>query len=312
LIANPLLDAWVVIDGDALEVAPVPARRAAEPPPAVRIGELLFFTTLMSPWAISDDAHSRFTCETCHWEGYGDGRIHYTGRDDVHATTRPLRGLAQGRPYFSRALDPTMTDMVHAEFGVAARGTGQPSWFAVDRALAPWLARVPGAAASLSPLDLRGAFMAFLGVFGHEANPVVAGRTAFAPEERRGAEVFRDRCEACHQARLVVDRAETRVGFDHWERLVMSPSGPLTWARDTRYRTGVTPYVHADGARVPALRRLYRKYPYFTNGSSPSLDHVVARVRLGADVESLQHAGETGAPLVAEERAALLAFLRLL
>ena len=48
----------------------------------------------------------------------------------------------------------------------------------------------------------------------------------------------------------------------------MSPEGALTWATDRRWKTGIVPYVHADGARVPALRRLYRKYPYFTNGTA--------------------------------------------
>jgi len=310
--ANPLLDAWVVAD-DKIEVVPVAARRAAEPAPATRLGELLFFTNLMAPWGTSEGSHSRFTCETCHFEGYGDGRVHYTGRDDVHATTRALRGLAQSRPYFSRALDKTMTDMVHAEFGVANRGTGHASWFELDRSLVPWLAYVPQVPARLSPIELRAAFMQFLGVFGHEANPVVGERRAFTDAERKGAVVFRTRCEGCHQARLVVDDPATRVAFADWERDVMSPSGAITWASDSRARTGVEPYVHADGPRVPSLRRLYRKFPYFTNGSAESITDVLARARIGAG-DAFAHAGEPAGmqSLSPDEQAALQAFLRLL
>jgi hypothetical protein len=305
LAADPPLDAWIA-DG---AVVPVAARRAREPSPDVRLGELLFFTTLLAPHAISDGAHSRFTCETCHWEGYADGRVHYTGRDDVHATTRALRGLVQGRPYFSRANDRTLAGMVHAEFGVASRGTNQPSWFDLDAAALPWL---PGLPATIDPLAQRAAFMTFLAAYGHETSPRVADRTAFAADERAGAAVFARRCEGCHQARLLVDDAATRVAASDWERHVMSRAGAIVWASDQRWATGVTPYVHPDGARVPSLRRLYRKHPYFTNGSADDLAAVVARARLGADLAGFRHQNGTGEPLPQDEHAPLLAFLRLL
>lgn len=303
--ADPLLDAWLVDDA----IVPVAARRAGEPSPEVRLGELLFFTTLLAPHAISDGAHSRFTCETCHWEGYADGRIHYTGRDNVHATTRALRGLVQGRPYFSRANDTTLAGMVHAEFGVASRGTNQPSWFDLDASALPWLRGLP---ATIEPLAQRAAFMAFLGAFGHEISPRVEGRTTFADDERRGAAIFARRCEGCHQARVLVDDASTRVDAGAWERHVMSPWATLTWASEQRWRTGVEPYVHPDGARVPSLRRLYRKHPYFTNGSAGDLATVIARARPGASLADFRHQNGTGAPLPLDEHAPLLAFLRLL
>ncbi|MEO7730331.1 MAG: hypothetical protein ABIY55_05125, partial [Kofleriaceae bacterium] len=102
IAANPLLDAWVVRRGGAPpHVVPVASPRARAV--TSRVGELLFFTTLMSPWNSADGKLSRFTCETCHHEGYVDGRTHYTGRDQVFATTRPLVGLFNNRPHFSRA-----------------------------------------------------------------------------------------------------------------------------------------------------------------------------------------------------------------
>lgn len=93
----------------------------------------------------------------------------------------------------------------------------------------------------------------------------------------------------------------------------MSPAGSIVWARDTREQTGIVPYVHPDGTRVPSLRRLYRKSPYFTNGSSLDLESVLARARVtpgGLLHDAVSDSG--GEPLDPGERAALLAFLDLL
>jgi mono/diheme cytochrome c family protein len=287
---------------------------------ASRIGELLFFTTLMSPWNSSDGKLSRFTCETCHHEGYVDGRVHYTGRGRVFAATRPLHGLGNLRPYFSRALDGTMTDMVHAEFRVANRHNGRDPWFALRRADAPWLAHVAGAPAELSPALLREAFMAFLVDFTHRANPAAVDHARFTPRERAGAELFRARCAGCHAARLVADDPGSEVGFERWEPLVLSASGPIVWSNAAYAKTGVEPYVYDRGARVAPLRRLYKKWPYFTNGSARSLGELLDRFAWGAggayhDRAPADAPGPASAApgrLTAEDRAALLAFLDLL
>ena len=315
--ANPLFDAWVAARGGGRgepRVVPVASERPARAV-ASRVGELLFFTTLMAPWNATDGKRSRFTCETCHHEGYVDGRVHYTGRDDVHVATRPLLGLFNNRPHFSRALDETTTVMVHAEFRVANRHNGRDPWFALAPADVPWLRHVADAPrAPLTPAYLREALLAFLFDFTHRTNPAAAGRAAFTPTERAGAGAFRARCEPCHAARLVADDERTAVPFERWEALVLSPAGPIVWGQAAYHQTGVTPYVHADGARVPSLRRLYKKWPYFTNGSTRSLDDVLDRFAWSA-----ARAYHDGAPpgaevqrLDARERAALRAFLDLL
>ena len=97
-----------------------------------------------------------------------------------------------------------------------------------------------------------------------------------------------------------------------WERLVLSPAGAIVWARDTREQTGIVPYVHPEGTRVPSLQRLYRKRPYFTNGSSPDLPSVLARARVMPDGFLHDAAPGAGEPLDPGDRAALLAFLDLL
>ena len=57
---------------------------------------------------------------------------------------------------------------------------------------------------------------------------------------------------------------------------------PIVWGSAGYQKTGVLPYVHEDGARTPSLRRLYKKYPYFTNGSARSLADVLDAFRFTA------------------------------
>lgn len=307
LSANPLLDAWVPIEPDAprIEVTPRPGRSAAS-----RIGEALFFTTLMAPWNDTTGARSRFTCETCHHEGYVDGRTHHTGRSDVFATTKPLVGLHGNRPYFSRALDPTMARMVHNEFRVANKASGRDPWFPLYRDDIAWMGEIEGAPEPLSPLFLRKSLLTYLIELEHVKNPATQGRSGFSPLERRGAAVFRDRCERCHAARLVSDDPDARVPFEGWEENLFGP-GTIVWGRLGYEKTGITPYVHDRGARVPSLRRLHKKRPYFTNGSAADLDVVLERIT--TDDGELQHRpGRAQAALSRPDRDALRAFLEIL
>jgi len=115
------LDAWVVASPSGNTLVRVDDASESTRSTESRLGEALLFTTLMAPWNRSDGRLSRFTCETCHFEGYVDGRTHFTGRGDVHATTKPLLGLFNNRPHFSRALDRDITTDAAARDAYAAR-----------------------------------------------------------------------------------------------------------------------------------------------------------------------------------------------
>jgi hypothetical protein len=323
--ASPLLDVWVVVDGSGARAAPVPvAQRERSGARTVdsKLGEALVFTTIMAPRQRSEGALSRFTCEACHFEGTIDGRIHDTGRmsssDHVRATTKPLWGLFNNKPLFTRAMDPSLARMAHAEFRVANANSALDPWFALTPADAPWLSLL-GVEGTRSPIELRRALVAFLRDFTPRANPRVARRLAestgeravFSDVERRGAEAFRARCVSCHGARLIGDDPATEQPFDKWETLVLSDNGPLVWSSAGRTKTGVLPYVHEEGARASSLRRVWLKSPLFTNGRASSIEDALALARV--DGETFLHISKRDLPGIGDdEREALLAFLLLL
>jgi len=296
------------------------ANRSATPPDprlppseVVRLGEALFFTNAMGPFQKAEGPLSRFTCESCHFEGGIDGRTHRTGRADVVATTKPLFGLGNNAPHFTRALDEDLTEMVFAEFRVASSNTGHSEWFDLDEAGIEWASQGRLALAPHGAADLRRALLLYLASLPHPRNPRTADKGSFTPLERRGQALFAAHCESCHQARLVTNDASTVQRYEQWESLVRSSTAPLVWARDGYEKTEVLPYVHPLGARPSSLRRIAGKTPYFTNGTAVSLSDVLALSWLSDDGTFLHAASTEGGPLFDEaERTALVAFLQLL
>lgn len=333
LAANPLFDIWMIgADEGAPGWTAVPDERD-DRSFEERLGEALVYTTAMAPDNSSEDKRSRFTCETCHFEGRGDGRTHWTGRGEVHATSKPLLGLFENRPYFSRALDKTMAVMVDNEFHVANRHGPRDPWAALSERDLAWLPMLQGWPGEVDGEALRRSLMAFLIRWTMPSNPRArarvgsGGQPEFSDVEARGAALFRDHCESCHEARLVADDPGTRVHFDRWAELVLSESGPIVWASDVYAATAIQPWVHELGARIPSLRRLHLDGPYFTTGRADSLTSVLAGVRIRTEpaiglrvdhdlVDGVARTGASaevrGAALSSSEQQALLAFLHLL
>jgi hypothetical protein len=309
--ASPLLDAWVRVERAGVRLERVEHRRAVEP--EALLGEALFFTELVAPDNDSAGAHSRFTCETCHFEGGVDGRTHFTGRGRVSVVTKPLFGLANNRPHFSRAMDPDLSSVSHNEFRVAGAGSGTDPWFTLDSERFPWLRELGIARARLSPLELRQALLSFLYAFEHPPSPSAAGRARFTPLEAAGAALFNERCVECHAARTLSDEPQSAIGLEGWEPLIFRRNAPLVWARGDYEKTGVLPYVHERGTRITSLRRLALKPRFFTSGSAPNLEQVLLRYRTTPSGGLHEASPEiTSGALGAPERRALLAFLRLL
>ncbi|HET9953547.1 MAG TPA: hypothetical protein VFQ61_03535 [Polyangiaceae bacterium] len=316
--ASSLLDAWVRADTEPVfRVRVQPVAGASEQTPSARLGEALFFTELMAPRADSTGHRSRFTCETCHFEAGTDGRVHHTGRGEVRVSTRPLLGLLENAPHFSRALDRDLTQVAHNEFRVASLGTPQNPWFSTSVERVPWLTWLGALPADLSPELLRQGLLEFLAGLepapnSHVANALAHGRSSFTSIEAAGAEVFARRCVGCHAARLFSDEPDSEVPFGTWSQWIFRDDGPVVWARGDYEKTAVLPYVHELGTRIPSLRRVDRKYPYFTNGSAHSLQSLLESFAWTRERSFHANAPAEAARLDPGERTALLAFLRLL
>lgn len=301
--ASVLLDGFVVLANDGYHFHPAPSNRPEDP--AVHLGEMLFFTNAMGPWQRAEGDLSRFTCETCHFEGGTDGRTHATGRGDIVATTKPLLGLANNGPHFTRALDEDLTEMVYAEFHVAAARSGHSEWFDLDEAQLRWPSIVPWyRQADHSPEGLRAALMNYLFETPHLKRK--DGTVGLNASETRGAELFNARCVSCHAARLVTADAATEQPMSRWSELLSTPETPIVWASEGYQKTGVLPYVHPEGARPTSLRRVSSRGPYFTNGSALTLEAVLELARFD---DSSFHAGGSGAGFSPQQIDDLLAFL---
>lgn len=74
-------------------------------------------------------------------------------------------------------------------------------------------------------------------------------------------------------------RGYESLPFADWKHWLEAEEKDLVWGAPFYTKTGIKPYVHRAGARVPSLRRVQQKYPYFTNGSSRSLRHLLSRFR---------------------------------
>ncbi len=291
---------------DAVDVGGTRIDLGAAPPGPERVGERLVFTTMMAPQQSSEGALSRFTCESCHLGGGIDGRIHNTGRVDaegraVTATTKPLWGLFQNPPLFTRALDRSVAVMVHAEFRVANARSPQ----------SPWFSSKGNGVVDIAPLDLRRAMIAFFASFDPPPNARAWGRTKLDDDEALGLADFNRYCVSCHAARVFADDKASVADVDVVPALF---HGALVFGRAGREDTGVRPRVHPDGARPSSLRGIGRKTPLLTSGRARNLPELLEQVRI-VDVgglAQLTHEGTEGRALTAEEQTWLLRFLRLL
>ncbi|HSR68379.1 MAG TPA: hypothetical protein VLU25_10590 [Acidobacteriota bacterium] len=315
-LANPLLDRIDLFDaglgvpsrvGRPLDL--LGPRIASD---SSRLGEILFFSTLMSPGNRSEGSLSRLTCEACHFEGGLDGRVHFTGRDDIHLATKPLRGLADNVPLFSRGGDATLSSMVMAEFRVINQG--RKDIFELRPSHFPWMRDPDAGAEVLTPAQLRKAFLSFFVDFRHRPNPWSVRQKELDPLARVGLEVFRRRCEDCHQA-IDATRQGQGIPPQEWPGWLLSEDRDPIWGAPFYSKTGIRPYVDQAGTRVPSLRRVWLKYPYFTDGSSTTIGNVLGRFRYrGSTVWHHYNAelepGPAPEALTPEEVEALEALLR--
>jgi len=326
-ITSPLVDAVAFIDvgpsrdSGLRRVVPIVDPRRPSASSLSRLGETLVFSTALAPEQSSDGPLSRFTCEACHNDGGVDGRVHHTGRidgegHDVVASTKPLRGLFQNAPLFSRAFDDTVGGMVHAEVNVGNANSPRSPWTSLVVSLeAPFVRDVVGDAFGdvIDPVTQRRGMLQF---FADDAPRPLPEDDTFLTPTAADWSVFDARCLGCHQARRFTNDANSVTTSVLRDRLWRSRS--LVWASDTRIDVGVRPLVREGGARVSSLRGIVDKRPLLTNGSARDLPHLLERLRVEDGHDGVPamvwHDGplDRGQPLNDDEQRALLRVLQTL
>jgi Cytochrome c len=313
--ADRLSDTLTFVDADlrtgrarvgATLVVGAPARASR-----ADLGELLFYSRALTPRNVADGPLSLYTCAACHDDGHVDGRRHPSKRNRFYSMTKTCRGLGTTAPYLSVGEPATIDAFADNIVATHAQGAeGGPADY--DRYPVTLRVRGAGGAAAdvvLSPDDVRAALAAYMARIPPEPSPFVAPtRTALTRDERRGLEIFRARCAGCHE--LVGDTAlGNAVPARDLERRLLAGQVALTSAR--LYDVG-TPVLGKTGNNPPSLRGVWDAAPYFSDGSARTLDDVLARTDPSADKVHAPANAARAPAFDANDRAALLAFLRAL
>ena len=162
---------------------------------------------------------------------------------------------------------------------------------------------------TLSPEQVRAALAAYMAQIPGERSPFATpGRRSLTPAERRGFAAFKGNCARCHQ--LVRSTRDPReIPSAEIEARLLAGDVALTSA--DLYDVG-TPVLGDGGNNPPSLRGVWAAAPYFTDGSAPTLQDVLARTNPeAAKVHAAENGGKPSA-LSAAVRDDLLAFLRAL
>ncbi|HZL20481.1 MAG TPA: c-type cytochrome [Polyangia bacterium] len=287
-----------------LELAP-PGR----PSPAER-GELLFYSRALVPHNVADGPLSLYTCAACHDDGHIDGRRHPAKLNRFFSTTSTCRGLGNTAPYLRLGNQATID--VFADNIVATHAQGaerDPAHF--DQYSVRLRLREGGGwtSATLSPAQVRTALARYMERIPVEPSPFAApGARSLSAQARRGLSLFRQGCAGCHQ---LVDDTALGHHVPEAELETRLLAGQVALTSPGRYAVG-TPVLGEGGNNPPSLRGVWDAAPYFSDGSARTLEEVLRRTDPGG---SAVHAKENAArppALSAEDRAALLAFLRVL
>ncbi len=278
------------------------------------LGELLFYGRALVPHNVATGPLSLYTCAACHAEGDRDGRLHPAKQNRFFSTTLTCRGLASTAPFLRLGNQATLAVFADNIVSTHAQGAERdPAHFADYPVTLRVRHRVDDQdvwrARTLSPAEVRAALAAHMATIPTEPSPFATpGARTLDPQARRGLALFRDRCAGCH--RLVGDSARgNRVPEGQLEARLLAGRVALTAAG--RMDVG-TPVLGDGGNNPPSLRGVWQAAPYFSDGSARTLDEALRRT--DPDAEAVHAAANAARPPAFSpvERAALLAFLRLL
>lgn len=267
--------------------ASLSGRRAGRP---YELGEMLFYSKEL--W--SERPRNHFTCNSCHWDGLTDHRIHPGFLESRWEQIRPASGAGLLAPVFTPGKTTSLTVAVQGFI----KSLDERFWTRPDAPV--WFADVKVAIdadetairhSELSTFDARRALLTYLA-----RRPVEPGylRVPGQPLSRsavRGADLFLRDCASCHPP---VARMADRAPLTRPRMLDYLVDRPLAFARaHPLAKTGVEPYFGDAGNRVAPLTQLGRPGPFLSNGSAPTLRAVIRRTDVRADrVHGPENAGQ--------------------
>lgn len=272
--------------------------KAQVTPEHVATGKKLFFDTRLS-------ADGSISCATCHdpQRGFADKRVFSIGvfgqRSNRHSPS--LIGRSFGSLQFwdgrSASLEEQVLDPIQnpKEMGMS-----------VDAVLTRL--RSDPAYASLTPESLAAALASYVRTirsvdspFDRYMSPAGGG---LADIEREGLRLFRDkaRCYICHSGDHFTDEMFHNTGVA-WRAGRLQDEG----------RAAVTRKPYDKGAfKTPTLREIANTAPYMHDGSVATLEEVIEYYDRGGNTNPYLDENIVPLHLSADEKRALLAFLRAL
>lgn len=246
---------------------------AMAPPTPYDIGEMLFYGKTL--WA--DTPRNQFTCNTCHWDGLTDYRVHPGYKESRWEQIRPAAGVGMLAPIFSPGQARNLSTAVHG----FVRALDERFWTAPDGPARrpPWLDDTeveiaPGQRRTLSAYELRLALLTYLAQRPVEPGFLRAPGQPFSASALRGAEIFWRDCARCHEP--TPHLASHRI-HDRASALDYLITRPLAFGAGRLVKTGVEPYFTEQGNRISPLTQLARGGPFFSNGSALTLGDVIRR-----------------------------------
>ncbi len=287
----------VPLNGQLYRTAPAPAGNPLTPE-KVATGKKLFFDTRLS-------ADGSTSCATCHdpKRAFADNRVLSLGvfgrQANRHAPSLVGRGFGSSQFWDGRAatleeqvLDPILNpkEMGMSMDNVMARLHADPAYTGLTveslaRALASYVRTIRSVDA---PFDRY----------------MSAAGSGLTDLEREGLRLFRDqaRCYICHSG-------------DHFTDEMFHNTG-IAW-RAGRFQDGgratVTRKAYDEGAfKTPTLREIANTAPYMHDGSIATLEEVIEYYDRGGNANPHLDGNIVPLHLSAEEKRALLAFLRAL
>jgi mono/diheme cytochrome c family protein len=280
----------------------------AEPKPSAtpaRTGEFLFYQTGM--WSPTDD--NAYTCNSCHWDGLSDHRMHPGFHESRYELTRPVAGIAAVSTIFTPMQSASLAEAVEGLFrGLDMRywkteNRGQRSEDGTPYYLQPiWIKVSPEKTIKLGPREARLSLIETLMQWPAMAPAERLPGQEFSASAQAGYEIFREDCARCHEP--VIEMRGRRRGTMEALR-----TRPLVFGAPFYVKSGVEPYYTPNGNRISPLMNLARGGPFFSNGSAPDLDAVILRTNPKAE---FVHAPENAKKPYYEtlRHARLAAFLR--